>query len=300
MEMYQIRYFLAVCDARNFTRAAQSCHVSQPSLTQAIKKLEEELGGELLVRAHSGCRLTALGRLVEPRLRQIYESALNTTAEAVRFSRLERVPLRIGVTETIGARRLGPVLARFQREFPNAELELIVVGEKLLFERLQTGVLDLAVSPSSRTLGIEYRTELLYEERYAVVFHRDHPFNAAEGLNLKTIESEPYLDRLNCELREQVKALCSDRDIHLYAAYRSNNEDWILNMVRAGIGIALMPEYTIPGDAEDIAYRYLDDPRISRRIYAVCFKKKPQQGELAVLLDRLTADRGNSAVAVQT
>ncbi len=72
MEMQQIRYFLAVCDKASFTRAARASYVSQPSLTQAIKKLEDELGGELFSRDRSGCRLTALGRLVEPSLREIY------------------------------------------------------------------------------------------------------------------------------------------------------------------------------------------------------------------------------------
>ena len=64
--MQQIRYFLAVCDKGSFTRAAQATYVAQPSLTQAIKKLEDELGGELFSRDRGGCRLTALGRLIEP------------------------------------------------------------------------------------------------------------------------------------------------------------------------------------------------------------------------------------------
>ena len=89
MEMHQIRYFLAVCDKRNFTQAAQSTFVSQPSLTQAIKKLEDELGGELFIRDRSGCVLTSLGCMVEPKLRHIYQDALNTKAEAIRFTKLK-------------------------------------------------------------------------------------------------------------------------------------------------------------------------------------------------------------------
>ena len=83
MEMHQIRYFLAVCEKSNFTQAAQLTYVSQPSLTQAIKKLEQELGGELFVRNRSGCELTALGRLVEPNLRHMHQEALSTKAKAI-------------------------------------------------------------------------------------------------------------------------------------------------------------------------------------------------------------------------
>ncbi|MFH3972590.1 LysR family transcriptional regulator, partial [Acinetobacter baumannii] len=73
MEMNQIRYFLAVCEHRNFTHAASASNVSQPSLTTAIKKLEDELGGELFVRDRAGCRLTALGKLMQPRLRKSHD-----------------------------------------------------------------------------------------------------------------------------------------------------------------------------------------------------------------------------------
>nr|WP_229997762.1 LysR family transcriptional regulator [Pseudosulfitobacter pseudonitzschiae] len=93
MEMNQIRYFLAVCEHRNFTHAASASNVSQPSLTTAIKKLEdEELGGELFVRDRAGCRLTALGKLMQPRLRKAHDETRQAKAEAVRHMRLERVP----------------------------------------------------------------------------------------------------------------------------------------------------------------------------------------------------------------
>lgn len=121
MEMQQIRYFLAVCDKGSFTRAAQATYVAQPSLTQAIKKLEDELGGELFSRDRNGCRLTALGRLIEPSLREIVRKTQAVKAEAVRFSRLNTVPLRIGVMTTIAAHHLG-VVSRNRRKFrhPNS------------------------------------------------------------------------------------------------------------------------------------------------------------------------------------
>ena len=82
MEMHQIRYFLSVCETGNFTRAAHSACVSQPSLTQAIGKLEEELGGKLFLRDRGGCRLTELGRVVEPNLRRIHDHSQTTKSDA--------------------------------------------------------------------------------------------------------------------------------------------------------------------------------------------------------------------------
>jgi DNA-binding transcriptional LysR family regulator len=86
--------------------AAQFSYISQPSLTQSIKKLEDELGGELFTRDRSGCLLTSLGRLVEPNFRKIYKETVATKADAIRFTQLNTIPLRIGLMATIGAQRL--------------------------------------------------------------------------------------------------------------------------------------------------------------------------------------------------
>lgn len=287
MEMHQIRYFLAVCDQGAFTRAAQFVYVSQPSLTQAIKKLEDELGGELFKRDRSGCQLTSLGRLVEPNLRQIFREAQAVKAEAIRFTRLNTVPLRIGLMTTLGAQRLSPFLADYQQHYPHIEMELIVDSESGLLKQLDENALDLVISAPMATLGPPYQLSLLYEERYVVAFNRKHHFNRLEQIDLKTLQSVPYLDRLNCELREKLKSVCQDQGIDLYAAYRSNNEEWILNMVRAGIGIALMPEFTLPLDDNNVKYRYLTEPEISRKIYAIYAPSASAKPELQALISKL-------------
>ncbi|MGZ8137564.1 MAG: LysR family transcriptional regulator [Methylococcaceae bacterium] len=269
MEMHQIRYFLAVCDHGNFTHAARFTYVSQPSLTQAIKKLENEFGGDLFIRDRSGCQLTPLGRLVEPNLRKIFKDTQSTKAEAIRFTRLNNIPLRIGLMTTIGAQRLSPFFAHYQQEYPNVELELLIDCEAALLKQFETGQLDLVISAPTRLLGEPYQSTLLYQERYVVAFNHTHRFNQLNKIDLKDIQSTTYLDRLNCELREELKGICRDREINLYAAYRSNSEEWIVNMVRAGIGVALMPEYSLPKDAEGVRSIYLSDPEITRSVYAI-------------------------------
>jgi LysR family transcriptional regulator, hydrogen peroxide-inducible genes activator len=288
MEMHQIRYFLAVCDHGSFTRAAQFTYVSQPSLTQAIKKLEDELGGELFLRDRSGCRLTSLGRLVEPNLRKIVKETQATKAEAIRFTHLNNIPLRIGLMSTIGAQRLSPFLARYQQDYPNIELELIVDSETVLLKQLELGLLDVVISSPSQLLSEPYQSILLYNERYVVAFSNTHRFNQLAKIELKDIQSDYYLDRLNCELREKLKSICQDHEITLYATYRSNSEEWILHMVRAGIGVALMPEYTLPATAEDVTCRYLSDPEISRNVYAIYDPKIIKNNELKGLIAGLS------------
>src|SRR6059058_5874137 len=101
MEMHQVRYFLALCDELNFTRAAERCHVAQPSLTRAIKSLEEELGGPLFHRERANTHLSELGRTIKPFLDDLFRRAEDAKREARDFIRLKRTPLRLGLMCTI-------------------------------------------------------------------------------------------------------------------------------------------------------------------------------------------------------
>ena len=111
MEMHQVRYFLAVADTLNFTRAAEQCHVSQPALTRAIQQLEEELGGLLLRRERKLTHLTDFGQLIEPHLRQLAADAEAAKTTAKRFLNLQQADIRLGVMCTIGPARFMGFLA---------------------------------------------------------------------------------------------------------------------------------------------------------------------------------------------
>jgi DNA-binding transcriptional LysR family regulator len=226
--------------------------------------------------------------MVEPKLRKIFKETQSTKAEAIRFTRLNVIPLRVGLMTTIGAQRLSPFFARYQQDYPHIELELLVDSEMSLLKQLEAGLLDLVISAPSQLLGQAYQSTPIYSERYVVAFSSEHRFNQLDHIDLKDIQAEPYLDRLNCELREKLKSVCRDREINLYATYRSNSEEWIVNMVRAGIGVALMPEYTLAKQSDDIHYRYLSDPEITRQIYAIHTATSVQKSELKALIAGLS------------
>jgi DNA-binding transcriptional LysR family regulator len=120
-----------------------------------------------------------------------------------------------------------------------------------------------------------------------VAFNRSHRFNRFNKIDLKEIQAEPYLDRLNCELREKLKAVCQGQEVNLYAAYRSNSEEWIVNLVGAGMDVALMPEYNLPLNAGDVQCRYLNNPEISRQIYAIFYPHSQKKLEIKALLTSL-------------
>ena len=124
MEMHQARYFVALCETLNFTRAAEKCNVTQPSLTRAIKLLEEELGGPLFNRERNQTHLTELGRMMEPHLREVIEQAKTARARASSFFALRTARLKLGVARGVSFRALDDTLRRFVTSYPDTEIGL--------------------------------------------------------------------------------------------------------------------------------------------------------------------------------
>ena len=170
MEMHQIRYFLAVADALNFTRAAEQCHVSQPALTRAIQQLEDELGGLLLRRERKLTHLTDFGRLIEPHLRQLFADADAAKSTAKRFLSLQEAEIRLGVMCTVGPARFMGFLAHFRSANPGCEITLVEGMPARLSELLLQGELDLAVTAQPEPFHQRLDVLPLYRERFCIAF----------------------------------------------------------------------------------------------------------------------------------
>jgi DNA-binding transcriptional LysR family regulator len=270
MEMNQVRYFLAVCEHRNFTHAASASNVSQPSLTTAIKKLEEELGGALFIRDRAGCRLTPLGQLVKPRLERVHAETREVKAEAVRHTRLERVPIGIGIGDTVGNNKIAAAVERFRERLPQAEIELIVGVTEDLLVRLRDGHLDIVVTSTDANPDL-YRIDHLYSEQYRVVVKKDHDLAKLDAVTLSDLSKTTMLDRPNCEMRDTLHATCSDLGHSLYASYRSNRVDWLIDLARQGSGAVILPETAIPND-NALMTMPIEDMHIQRDIVALRYR----------------------------
>ncbi|WP_437600052.1 LysR family transcriptional regulator [Sorangium sp. So ce590] len=267
MEIHQVRYFLAVTETRSFTRAAERCAVSQPALTAAIKKLEEELGGALLLRERGGAKLTALGQHVLPRFQRLHDETQAVQVIADNHRRLKQVPLRVGALCTIGPARLVRALAAFHGEAPGVELEISVAMHAETLRRLEEAEVDVVITSLGVAVPDWCVVAPLYDERYVVVLPPGHRLEAREALRIEDLRGEPYLDRLACEMRESVTAACAARDVELYAAYRTEREDWVQSLVHAGLGFAFMPEHSVL--LAEASRRPLIDPALQRTIALV-------------------------------
>jgi DNA-binding transcriptional LysR family regulator len=267
MEMHQIRYFLAVCDTLNFTRAAEQCHVTQPALTRAVQKLEEEFGGLLFRRERHLTHLTDLGRLIRPQLEQVWQQTEGAKTTARSFLKLENAPLNLGVMCTIGPLRGIGFVTDFWRANQGVEITLREGVPAALADLLREGELDLAVMAQSEPFEERFDVHPLYRERFVVAFPPGHRFAEKNGVRMADVEGESYLLRINCEFRDHFRELREEHGVEMRHVYRSEREDWIQTMVMAGIGICFLPEYSVllPG----LQTRPLIEPEVTREVALV-------------------------------
>jgi DNA-binding transcriptional LysR family regulator len=273
MEMQQVRYFVSLCDTLNFTRAAEACNVSQPSLTRAIKGLEDEFGGPLFHRERNNTHLTELGRMVHPYLKQIHDGTVEAKSRARAFAKLEQAPLKIGAMCTVGPRVFGRFLRAFEERHPGVELAVIDGSGRRMVEMLVEGEIELAVFGLPDELDERLHPLPLYHERFGICFAKGHRFETLNAVNAKEIHGEPYCNRANCEYNDHAGQKLRERGILVKRVFRSESEDWVQGMIKAGLGVGFFPEYSVT--EPDLCWRPLVDPEFSRTINLVTVRGRP-------------------------
>ncbi|MBL6082045.1 LysR family transcriptional regulator [Belnapia sp. T18] len=295
--MSQVHYFLAVAEELNFTRAAERCGVSQPSLTRAIKLLEHEFGGPLFHRERRNTHLTDLGRMVHPYLADIYAAASASRHLAREYARLDRTPLKLGIMCTIAPDEFIGLITAIRAEHPGIELQLCDDTAKRLRTRLIEGDLEVAIyaSPGGEPDG---RTHVLplFRERMIMVVHPRHPRAGQGSVRIEEVNGERYVQRNNCEFIGFADAVLEEQGIT--PAYRSERDDWALAMVAAGLGFGILPANSAghPG----VVALPLVEPEFLREVGLVSVRGRPHSPAAGALVREAMRKKwfGRSALGV--
>jgi DNA-binding transcriptional LysR family regulator len=226
--------------------------------------------------------LSEFGRSLVPHLSKILEEAQVAKSLADNFRLLVQVPIRIGIMSTVGHVRFSRFLALFQKEHEGVEVAVSESDIADLKEKLNAGELDVAVLNPMEGLGERFHAIDLYAERYLVILPPDHRLARQNVVELKDLSGEAYVDRLACEMREMVASVCREKNVELYARFRSEREDWVQAMVLARIGFAFMPEYsvTLPG----LIQRALVGPEVGRTISLATVPGRPYSPAVAAFV----------------
>lgn len=294
MEMHQLRYFAKVAELGNVTRAAEACHVSQPSLSQQIAKLEQELGQPLFERLGRGVRLTEAGRLFKRYCDQILsltEDARTRVADDPDSGRIV-----LACIPTIAPYLLPGVLARFAKAAPRARVEIVEETTAEIVRHLAEGDIEMAiVALPLRAEHVE--TAPLFTEELVAVLPAGHPLAKKPRLTLKDLAAEPFviLNEAHC-LTGNTLSFCARHALAPLVTSRSHQLLTVLELVRLGQGVSLIPRMAVPkGKDPGRVYRTLSGDRPTRTI-AVAWNRMRYQTQLfkrfRQFLTDETADRG--------
>ena len=244
MDLVQIRYFLALADTLNFTRAAEQCNVTQPALTRSIQRLEDELGGLLLLRERSLTQLTELGRTMLPLLERTYVAAEEVRSKAKSLRYQDAAPLRLGLCSLVATAALVPVLKEIAVRFGAAlELTFTQGTSERLTEMLLHGELDAALLPEAEVEAERLNRWPLFEDGLMVLAPPGHRFAALDAVPFAALEDEVMLAHLEegCALRRAFGRLLGADDTGPAAPvrHRASHGEEIAHLVGAGFGVAL-------------------------------------------------------------
>ncbi len=238
----QFEYLVALADTRHFGRAAQTCHVSQPSLSQQLRALERALGVNLADRTPSGAELTPIGRELAERARRVLVEVKDIKDRARRAQGGSAGIIRFGSTPTLGPYLMAGVIATLHQDLPEVRLHIRegIPDEQVL--ELSRGRLDMLLSPLP-LLGDDLEVEPLFRERLHIVAPPDHPLAKRADLTKADLKGAKLLGLgAAYSLHRQVTGLSSELGMTLLRDYEGTSLDSLRQMVGSGLGLTILPD----------------------------------------------------------
>lgn len=301
MEMHQLRYVVAVARTGNFSRAAEHCHVAQPSLSQQIQKLEEELGERLFDRMHREVRLTSHGEAFLRRAVRILEEVDAAKREATDAQELLRGGVTIGVLPTIAPYLLPDIMAEFAEKFPGVEIVVQEDTTARLRKLAHAYEIDFALaSPPIQDERLEMRE--LFTEELLLALPPGHPLTRQRTVAVADLEQERLIvmKEGHC-LGDQVLRFCDRRELRPHISFRSAQLETIQALVRAGLGLSLIPAMAAQSERSDRPeYRSLQAPRPERKIAVFWPAQRPPGRAANEFLKLIKARFGKTKSRVKT
>ena len=287
MTLTELRYIVAVARERHFGRAAEACFVSQPTLSVAVKKLEEELGVQLFERGPGEVTVTPPGQKIVAQAQRVLEEASRIKDLAAAGRDPLAGPLRLGAIYTIGPYLLPKLIPILRKTAPAMQLHIQENFTHRLGDALKSGEVDvILIALPFVEPGIE--TRALYDEPFFVAIPKGHPWEGRKRVTSEelTKESLLLLGEGHC-FRDQVLEFCNTSRTR---AIEGGSLETIRQMVAGGVGVTVLPSTSINPNANDPLIRILPlRPAPSRRVGLAWRKSFPRPEAIEVLRKSILA-----------
>jgi LysR family hydrogen peroxide-inducible transcriptional activator len=290
MNLRALQYFVKLAELQHFSKAAQACFVSQPTLSTQIMKLEEELGVQLVERIPRKVKLTAVGQEIADRARHVLRDIDQIRMAARRSRDPETGSLRLGIFPTLAPYLLPHVVPGLRERFPELKLQLAEEKSEDILRQLDDGVLDAALL----ALPIEddgLEMEILFEEPFMLAVPKTHALCDRENIRLGDLDGRELLLLADGHcLREHALEVCALAGAKERVDFHATSMETLRQMVAADVGITLMPMLAVKppiAQTENMSFKPFVKPAPSRTIALVWRRSSPLQSLMHSLAESL-------------
>ena len=290
MNIRALQYFVKLAELKHFSKAANACFVSQPTLSTQIRKLEDELGISLVERAPRKIMLTPIGEDIAHRARHILRDIEHIKDAARRSKDPKTGTIKLGIFPTLAPYLLPHVIPVIRQRYPDLRMQLSEEKTEIILNMLDQGRLDagLLALPLEDS-GME--VEVLFDEPFVAAMPSSHPLSDKQSVGLKDLEGEELLllEEGHC-LRQHALAVCKMAGAHERVDFHATSMETLRQMVAANAGLTLMPVLSVkpPIPATDnIVLRPFEAPAPNRTIVLVWRKSSPLGEFLRQLAENL-------------
>ncbi|CAM5218966.1 LysR family transcriptional activator of glutamate synthase operon OS=Ureibacillus acetophenoni OX=614649 GN=SAMN05877842_10992 PE=3 SV=1 [Ureibacillus acetophenoni] len=268
MDLRKMYYFNATVKYQSFSRAAKALHISQPSLSNAIKFLEEEIGGPLIERTTKQFRLTELGQQFYERSKDLITQFEVMETELKELAKGENLEIRLGMIESANY-LFSQVILEYQKLYPHNHITLI---DTLYNQTVRQALLGLnvhGVITNQHIVDHEIKSELLYNEPYVVLIKKDHPFAMKEKITLVDfVEESLIIGMPEFQTSAQILKVFQQENITPHIQYKIERFEMIKVLVEKGLGIAILPKYYVSQNlSNSLLVRPVHNEHLNRNVY---------------------------------
>lgn len=256
MDLQQIKYFLAVVDSGTFLAASKNVHVSQPTLSAGIRKLEESLNVTLFNRGSRSATLTPAGEQFLGPARQAFNQLLTIKSQL----KAQPEKIVIGVLKNIHMDHVAKIISTHRATHPHILIELVVGGNDELSQMLKERKVDLIIVNSNTTSD---NFTSLISEQLCVVVSAQHPLAKENAIELSALQGELFIERVKCDFWVDVHQALHEQGIEPHTVMQAESDEFVLSLVSANLGVSVITDRATPYDVRFIPIK---DVSIDRSI----------------------------------